>query len=198
MLPVVCVASGPSLTLHQVRAIARAKAAGKCHVIAVNDSVYPCWFADYVYACDNAWWEANGPLSDFPGQRVTLLTEKEPAPLFPGIFGLRHTGVSGFDPQRGMCRSGGNSGYQAVHMAANMGFRDIILVGYDFSADGARRHWFGLHEGGMDKHSDTNQWLVEFRGLTDILSERGMKVRNATIMTRITWLEQASLEGLRG
>lgn len=196
MKPVVCVASGPSLTMKQVRLIAKEKAAGRCDVIAINDTVYPCWFADYLYACDNAWWAENGPLERFGGQRVTLHGNGEEPPLYPGICSLECTGVSGYDPRYGKIRSGGNSGYQAVHMAAQFGYDDIVLVGYDFSADGARDHWFGRHDGRMDKHSNSDQWLVEFRNLTDILHSRGVLVRNATNMSRITWLQRATLEGL--
>src|SRR5690606_9521612 len=70
--PTVIVAGGPSLDLAQVRAVAMARAGDRIRVVAVNDAVYPCWFADIAYACDRKWWRYHNGLPGFPGRKLSL------------------------------------------------------------------------------------------------------------------------------
>ncbi|MER9768894.1 hypothetical protein NKJ09_22840 [Mesorhizobium sp. M0189] len=111
---------------------------------------------------------------------------------------LKNTGIEGYDESPGCIRGGSNGGYQAVHLAAKLGARSIVLVGYDFTPDGAMDHWFGLHGVGdgrpMDKKSNVQNWLRMFRDLTDELGRRGVKVENATIKSSIDWLPNISLD----
>jgi len=110
---------------------------------------------------------------------------------------LKNTGVEGYDDTPGCIRSGGNGGYQAAHLAAQIGGRSIILAGYDFSDNGSRDHWFGLHKAGMDKHSNVTERLRLFRGLTTELAKRGVKVCNATAgQSNINWLPPFDLGSL--
>lgn len=53
---VVIMASGPSLTLEQVRRVAIAKLKDRCRVIAVNDAIFIAWWADWLHAYDSRWW----------------------------------------------------------------------------------------------------------------------------------------------
>src|SRR5690606_24449274 len=111
---------------------------------------------------------------------------------------MRDTGQEGYDPEAGNIRHGSNSGYQAVHLAAQLGAAEIVLVGFDFTDDGARSHWFGPHDGRMDMHSDVVTWRRLFRGLTDILESRGVRVVNASLASTIKWLPIVSLESHLG
>ncbi len=98
---------------------------------------------------------------------------------FHDVIKMRNTGISGFDPDPCSIRTGNNSGYQATHLAAHLGAKRIILLGVDFTDDGAREHWFGNHPLGMDFHSDTKEWRDLFYGLVNELSARGISVMNA-------------------
>src|SRR3990167_6401454 len=68
----VLVGSGESLTTERVRRIAIARAKDFIRVIAVNDAVYVCWFADIAYACDVKWWRYHGSLAGFRGEKYRL------------------------------------------------------------------------------------------------------------------------------
>lgn len=184
----VIVAGGPSVNVNDIRAVGMARSAGRCSVIAVNDAVYPCWFADHLHACDHRWWVEHRGVLGFAGRKTAL----EPVP-FGDVEILRNTGISGYDPEPGCIRSGSNSGYQAVHLAAKLGARKIILLGLDYTDDGARMHWFGLHQPGMDKHSNVLEWRRLFRDLTDTLNGMGIEVLNAGIKSTLTWLPRVEL-----
>lgn len=170
---VVIVGGGESVTAAQCRLIAMARARNMVRVIALNDAVYPCWFADVAYACDRRWWEHHGSLPKFQGIKLGL----EPTP-FHDVHHMCNTGTSGFDPDPQALRSGGNSGYQALHLSAHLGAKRVILVGYDMKG----RHWFGDHPPGVARAVSPNMGmrLREFSGLAPELAKRDITVVNAT------------------
>lgn len=191
---VICVAGGQSLTLGQVRQIGIARSQDKIRVVAVNDAAFPCWFADICLGYDRKWWDSKAGLPGFRGLKLSV----EPTG-YHDVRVLEHGGIEGFDERPGWLRTGSNSGYGAVHIAAALGARKIVLVGYNFGSDadrGAMEHWFGLHPEGMNKGSNTDEWCRLFRGLTDILASRGVAVLNATPRSRITWLPGVDLASL--
>jgi hypothetical protein len=192
-LPVVIVAGGPSVTLAQIRHIGIARDRQRCKVIAVNDAVYPCWFADIAYACDARWWDLHDGLASFPRERVSL--DKT---VFSSVTPHVNTGPQGFDPKLGNMRTGSNSGFQAVHLAAQRGAKKIVLVGYDYSDDGARDHWFGRHAGKSDMHSNVASWQRYLRGLTDELQGMGISIINSTLQTTISWLPRKGIDEVFG
>ncbi|NEI70970.1 hypothetical protein GR212_15405 [Rhizobium lusitanum] len=186
--PAVVVAGGPSVTVNEIRTIGIARAADRCRVIAVNDAIYPCWFADWLHAADRRWWLEHAGVPAFTGCKTSL----EPV-SYSDVKMLRVTGVEGFDPRPCCIRSGGNSGYQAVHLAAQLGARKIIILGLDYTDDGARSHWFGHHRPGMDKQSDVRQWRIRLRELTHLLNGMGVEILNAGMKSTLTWLPRVDL-----
>lgn len=189
MRDIFVVAGGPSVTLSAVRAIGLRKALGLCRVIAVSDAVYPCWFADHLHSADRRWWIAHGGVPSFSGSKSSI--EETP---FSDVAQYRNAGISGFCEDPNALMTGNNSGYQATHLAAHFGALRIILLGLDFTDDGARSHWFGLHRPGMDFHSDTRDWRELFRGLVDELATRGIEVLNAGNRSTLTWLKRFDLD----
>lgn len=187
---VVCVGSGPSLSLQQVRHIGMARASEKIRVLAVNDAIFPCWFADIFHASDKAWWEKHEGLPAARAVKTCLEITR-----FRNIRTLKNTGIEGFDETPGCVRGGSNSGFQAVHLGAKVFLpKAIVLVGYDYTDDGARSHYFGKHEGAMDKTSNVQNWRKYLQDLTDELGRRNIKVFNATLQSTIKWLPRISLD----
>jgi hypothetical protein len=134
-----------------------------------------------------------GPSPRIAGVQGTEGVAELPRPLRCRL--PTRTGADGFDPEPGTVRHGSNSGHQAVHLAAQLGAKTIIIVGMDFTdKDFARDHWFGRHQGRMDMCSDTETWRKHFRVLTDALEARGVTVLNASLSSTIKWLPTVSLE----
>lgn len=188
---VVAIAAGPSLTIQQCRLIGMARAQNKVRVITINDAIYACFYADVMHACDKAWWTLHEGVPHFSGPKTCL----EITP-YKDVKTLANTGVTGFDEAPGACRSGANGGFQAVHIAAKIWQpKKIILVGYDYSDDGGRSHFWGKYQNpAMDKHSNVQHWRRNLEELTNILGKRGILVANATIKSTITWLPRLSLD----
>lgn len=178
----VILAGGPSLSLKQIRAIAmaRMREASPFRVIAVNDAIYPAWFADWHHACDREWWYHHiQTVHQFPGIKTTL-ADDVPEPWVTGY--LENSGCEGFDPDPSRCRTGANSAYQAMHISIHAGVRKIILVGVDMKASGADHHWFGDHPKVITPlNADYQHTMVpHFETLKPALAERGIEVVNAS------------------
>lgn len=167
-----------------------ARAAGRCRVIAVSDAVYPCWFADVAYSCDRRWWQHHLGLPSFGGLRISL--EETP---YRDVLTMKNTGTEGFDPDPGSLRSAGNSGYQALHLAAHFGIASAILVGFDLHG----QRWFGEHPTKIRMVNQKFETRVaEFEVLGRALKERGISVKNASYGSMLKCFERQSLETFLG
>jgi hypothetical protein len=166
----VVVATGPSLTLQQVRAIALARLADRCRVIAINESVLPCWFADIAFGGDGKWWEARHGLPRFPDRKVQL----DPAapPPREGMLLVQRVGPSGYDGRPGYVYTHRNSGAMAVQIADMHKPDRILLVAFDMREVEGRRHWFDRYEDRLNSTPDIGRWVREFRALQTALAGR--------------------------
>lgn len=174
---VVCIGGGPSLTQAQVDACR-----GRARVIAINDAYRLCPWADMLYFCDDQWWRWHRDRPDyraFAGIKVTL--ENGHAVDEPGVRRFRNMGREGFNPEPDGIKTGGNGGYQAMHVAAHAGAARIILLAYDMKPAGdGRTHWFGEHPKPTWPSVFENVMLKTFPTLAPELMRRGVEVINAT------------------
>ncbi len=168
---VVVMATGPSFTL------AQAAAARRCGLpaIAVSDNGIDAEhggdFASMLYSSDASWWRKHAQAAlKFPGLKVTCGDSLE----FKAVESLKLSGTEGFDPDPTCVRSGGNSGYAAVHVAIQAGARRVLLLGFDMGGS----HWFGPHTGGL-RNTDKGtfeRWIARFPALAG----RGAEIINCT------------------
>ena len=182
---VAIVATGPSFTAAQAR------------VIAVNDAIYPCWFADIAYACDAAWWAHHDGLPGFTGLKLSLLDGTDPRAKpceVSGVWHIRSSGHEGFDPDRQHIRTGGNSGYQALHLALHLGAAKIVLVGFDMRDDDGQAHWFGDHPREISRTRTPALWRDRFTALADAAQHLGVTVVNASPGTALAAFQTCALE----
>jgi hypothetical protein len=199
--PAVIVAGGPSVTLADIRLIGMARARDAIRVIAVNDAVYPCWFADIAYACDAKWW--NSPwhvgVPGFPGLKIRMrvISDKSGKDInavkYPDIAFMDASKGGTFDHDPTKLYTGNNSGFQALHIAIHLAANPIILVGFDMKPE---PHWFGAHPEGVANagYPDFSYMLQHFDNLRPELQSRGTVVLNATPKSAITAFKRVSLE----
>jgi len=165
---VAVLASGPSMTPQVADAVRSVPS------IVINDTFRLAPWAALLYAADDAWWQANPDALAFPGLKVTVGS-------VPGVEQLRNSGSTGFDPNPECLRTGGNSGYQGVHIAAQAGAARILLCGFDMTAlKGA--HWFGPHRHGLVNTAPETyaRFIRRFADLKAALDARGVEVINCT------------------
>jgi hypothetical protein len=185
---VACIASGPSLTREDCDSLR----AARLPAIAVNNAGLPpmAHWADVHYAADGRWWEAHSDALDY--DRLKLAANGD----VHGVQLVHYTGKSGFEDRPDAIRTGRNSGYQALHLAAHFGARRIILLGYDMQATGGETHFHGYHARPMNNPGPGNfaRWREHFAELAPELEKRGMEVINCTRETALTCFRRMSLE----
>lgn len=183
---VVIIGGGPSLSLQHVHTVAkkRLELGSNLRVMAINNSVYVAWWADWLHACDWKWWNAHVQcVRGFAGMKTTLDPMVSPK-WVSGI--LENSGEIGFDERPWACRTGGNSVYQAMHCAIHAGVKKIVLLGVDMKLGPAgETHWHGGHPNGLTT-SYSRTMLPHFETLKPALKERGISVINASPCSALT------------
>lgn len=192
---VVIICGGPSLTLDQVRRIGIARLEDRIRVIAIKDAIYLAWWADWLHGCDAKWWEVHIHSVQHYGGIKTTLAERIPHKQWD-IHLLPYTGKYGFDPDPRNCRTGGNSGYQAIHCAMHAGAKKIITVGLDIKkAKDGRRHWFDTHKYQLEtRYSDV--MLDPFATLVEPAKERKIEIINCSPGSAVTCFRSMNIESL--
>ena len=177
-------ASGPSMSQEVCDQV---RAAG-IPTIAINETWRLAPWATMLYAADPEWWlhPSNCALQLFGGLKVSCMPVR-------GVRQLRNTGTEGFDPDPGAVRTGGNSGYQAIHVAAHAGAARVLLCGFDMQgAD----HWHGKHPAPLRETAPELyvRWLKRFDTLAPVLADRGVDVVNCTPHSALRCFRMGDLE----
>ena len=192
METIVCIASGPSLSMADVLQCRQRPA------IAINSSVIAAPGADWLLGGDLKWWRwfHKTPLAaGFGGHRVTA--HRKAFDAYPEVTFLRPTGVEGYDPTPGCVRTGMNSGYVAIHFAAHLGATRILLLGYDMHADATgKHHWHAEHPDGS--HPQYWRAVRHFETLVEPLQARGIEVLNCTPGSAVTAFPHVRLSAVLG
>lgn len=173
---VVIVASGPSagkVDLSLTR--------GRARVIAINRSYELVPWADMVYGCDLQWWVSVDGLPEWPTLRVSQ--DRKAIERYPQIErviamkGCEHVQLE----QRGYILWGGNSGSQAINIAAQTGAKRIILCGFDMTVENGY-HWHGKHEGMLSNPREHNvqMWKRRTDSMGEYLITKGFQCFNAS------------------
>lgn len=132
--------------------------------------------------------------SAFAGQKCSIL----PTGMRiddPGVHLLRNAGRDGFSFDPECLATGGNSGFQAVNLAALAGAATIVLLGYDARdpRPGEEWHWFGEHPR-RSPSSVFRSYRQAFSRAASAIAAAGIRVVNATPGSAIDAFERASLE----
>jgi hypothetical protein len=187
---VAVLASGPSMS----QAAAEQVRAAGVPAIAINSTFRLAPWAWMLYAADIEWWQhkGNADARRFAGIKATCTTGVATCRDVPDMRYLRNSGAGGFDPQPDSVRTGGNSGYQAVHIAVHTGAARILLCGMDMHGC----HWHGPHP--RDLRTTTadmyERWRARFGDLAKELKRCGVDVINVTPGSRLECFRRSTLE----
>lgn len=151
-------------------------------VIAVNNAYQLAPWADVLYAADAPWWSArlsmlggkchHDKTAGFLGIKCSV--EQTP---FDDVQKLRDSGKTGFDDDPCAIRTGGNSGYGAVHIAAHLGARRLLLCGFDMKG----KNWHEPHPYPLRSQDNVrDRWIERFETLAPELARRGIEVLNCS------------------
>lgn len=164
------------------------------HVVAIKKSFELVPFAEVVYGCDAPWWRSVQYLPKFCGLKLA----------YADVVCNEETGIRKVNIEDKLCDkllfertgfigSGGNSGFQALNLAAQFGAEEILLVGFDMQGD----HWYGRNN--WDQASNPGswnfpRWVRAFDNAAPQLRERGIEVFNASSVSRIGCFPKMSVQ----
>ena len=203
---VICIASGPSLTIDIVR-----KCAGR-PIIVVNSSSLLCKEAGIedatLFFTDSGWYDARKDLvRNWPGLVVTMSRQAARELNAPGeplkdgrsrVLRIKGCGdpdapprvrvapgvlpkVPGF-PDLGSpeIQQGRSSGHTAVSLAIAMGAARVLLVGYDMRVVNGREHHHSEYKGPRDLSIYQNEFQKAFNGWNEAALASGVEIFNCT------------------
>jgi len=182
---VAILASGPSMSSEVAELIRRSL----FPTIAVNTTFRLAPWADVIYGADVLWWEHHAR------EVAPLAAIKVCCDAVANVAGLRYlknTGKVGFDKDPSCTRTGGNSGFQAIHLALHAHAARILLCGFDLRGG----HWHGKHPEPLRNAGEGiyGRWLPLFAALADEANERGTEILNCTPGSALTLWPQVNLE----
>jgi hypothetical protein len=195
-------AGGPGLTRTMAESLR-----GRCRVIAVNscgvDTIdargvaHPAMapWADILYAADRLWWKHNAAAAqNFQGIRVTIQPNRctDFTPL-DGVRVLGNGGPQGFDDRKDTLRTGWNSGYQAVHLAAHLGVKRVLLLGFDMHSKHGE-HWHGDHRWRPGYESRYPLFIRSFKAGAVEFARRRVEIINCTPGSALKCFPAATIE----
>lgn len=200
----VIIGGGPSLTRAQVDVVARAHAAGKVGVIAVNDAYLLAPFADVLYFADDKWhrWHCEGEkFRTFAGQKCSIslsidATNAEATPLKDeAVHILRRGPEWGLSGDPGTIHTGRNGGFQALNIAVLAGAKSIALLGIDCKPAADKTHWFGGHPI-REPAQVYDLYRIGFQSAVENLQALEVHVVNCSPDSALNCFEKAPIESV--
>lgn len=190
--PAVVIASGPSLSSQQIDLVFDAHSAGRCHAITVNNAAQRAPWADAHYAGDYMWFKHYLPTIK-PLCRGEWWTQDQASADRWKLHRALGANKPGLGTER--VHLNGNSGAQAVNLAALWGARRIVLLGFDMkpAADG-RLHYFGAHPRPLVQVCLFEEWLHKWQFIAVDATARGIEIVNATPGSALTCVPAVELE----
>jgi len=184
---VVIIAGGPSITEKDVRYIE----SRDVDILGINDAYRICNRLDYLYACDRRWWMHHWSRVKPVLCRKFALEEQG----FPGVEQMKNGGISGLSFEWPKLRTGKNSGYQAINLAILLGYKRIVLLGYDMQHTFGKVHWFGNHPKPLNNapQGKFKEWIGLFEKMVESIPA-DTQIINCTRQTALECFPKVKLE----
>lgn len=195
---VVILGGGPSLTqgdgLERIKA-SHDRAGLPLSIIAVNNAYQVAPHAEVLYAADGRWWTWHAEqLKAFAGLKLQSDVAAGEGLAEDGyIIRVNSRLVLSRDPAQ--LASGGNSGYQAINLAALAGAQRIVLLGFDMKRTDGRANWHAGHKITPPPRK-LAEWIPRFRELAAELRREGIHVMNASEETALDAFERRPIAEL--
>jgi hypothetical protein len=145
-----------------------------------------------LYGADFRFWEVYGP-KIFPNFAGEMWSVSEQARERFGTYWIRCGKDNGFCEEPDTINGGGNSGHQALHLAATFGAKRIVLLGFDMQRTDGKEHWHGKHEGNLPNGKGFPNWIKSFAFLARDLEKKGVEVINCTRRTALRCFKAGEL-----
>lgn len=178
---VAVLASGPSMSQDAGDAVR----AARLPAIAINTTFRLAPWADMLYAADSAWWQHTPGALAFAGEKVTMEEVR-------GVHRIGRAGKTGYSDNPAELHTYGNSGAQAIQIAAKAGAARILVVGMDMEGG----HWHGSHPAPLrNTHNDNYAiWRDQMGVLAAAMKSRRIQVLNCCATSALKVWPRLTLE----
>jgi len=188
---VAVIASGPSTTKADVEMLR-----GRLPVVVIKKNVELAPWADMVYGCDAPWWRHAHGLPEFKG--IKLTASRATVDKYPGFHcvDVKIAADELLLANPGVIGSGGNSGFQAINILAQIGVRGILLLGFDMNTQ-SKVHWYGRNDWTNANNPGLHnfkRWQVAFNNAAKQFEACRIEVINASRLTTLKCFPYLSVE----
>jgi hypothetical protein len=157
-------------------------------IIVINDGYRLLPSAEHLWATDYHWWAHHiaDVTRDFEGRCYTV-NVAWPAGKTPEAWGIQafqcNAGAHGLSRDPKVIHTLRNGGGAAIGLAYHLGFKRLLLLGYDMQTSAGQRHWFGAHPGKLEVQSDY-AWFAKSIATIEPKSY-GLEIWNCTRQTAL-------------
>ena len=153
------------------------------NVIATNNAYQIFPDAMFVWFADRTWymWHRDNELKNFKNPIASPAAANEPQRKDFHQFGVTPFGHGdrngGFSIDKTKV-NGNNAGHQAINVAANIGFKNIILLGFDMNPVDPKTHWHSGHRRPTNRDNYKNTMIPGMEKMVPFQEQLGFKVYN--------------------
>jgi len=174
------------------------------HVIGVNNVYKIGTWIDVLFFGDCSWYLLHRRnLAKWPGLKTTCCNrfKKKKSEESEGIKYLQkdHDHRKGISLNQTKVSWNNNSGAAAISLAAHLGVRQILLLGFDMSLDKNKvSHWHGSHGKPYEKKRNPpfQRHLIGFPAIAKDAKTRGIEILNLSPKSAIKDLKKANLSDI--
>lgn len=184
-------ATGPSLTKEVVDLIRPYHDEERVACFGCNDAFRIVPYLDVSYACDPPWMHnAVTKQKWLEHSSVKWTQDRDMAPKY-GLNWIAGTSRTGLSTNPELIHFGTNSGYQVLNLALLYGCQRFLLVGYNMSAPGGKKHFFGDHPAPMSRSTSYPTFIQAFGTIREPWRNR---IINCTPDSKLDCFERADLK----
>jgi hypothetical protein len=174
---IIILASGPSVTKKQIRQT-------KGHqLMTINNMCFAAPWAQRHYAGDYRWWLAYHSRCVIPAKYTLSQQAATEFGLICAGMAMNRDNVH--SDRLGYIGKSGNGGMQAVNLAYLLGYRRIILVGFDHQHTGGKAHNHPDHPEGWPNAEGVEVWQEKSPIIAKSIMATGVEIINCTRKTAI-------------
>ena len=155
-------------------------------VIGVNQAFRLGSWVDVLYFGDCSFYKDNiKDIRAFAGLKISSCG-RIPVQGWPGVLRLKRKKPRGIETRPNSVSWNGNSGASAISIAAHLGAKRIVLVGFDMRKVEEKHHW---HSHYKDRGKTWDPYIVHMKGWPTIAQDAkkiGIEIINATPGSAIT------------
>lgn len=169
-------------------------------IIGINNSYQFGNWVDFLFFGDCSWYLAHRKkLAQYKGVKVTccnrFANKKHEDSERIKYLGKDRTSRTGISRDVSKVAWNNNSGAAAISLAAHLGVKEIILLGFDMQKDkSGKSHWHGSH--GRKNNPPFQRHLKNFPQIAQDAKRLGIKIYNSSPESKITVFQKNNLNDI--